>query len=127
MSMIFVRNLLDLIRMEILDFSLFTPLQTTLAPLLTTTIAAKTTLVSDAEFDSERALLLVALYSCILIVLISLLVVSFLMYRRQQHLTRSNKNANAASIEDYLFNPWAASASIFAASNGDVSLKKYYY
>ena len=108
--------------MKNLEFSLPTSLQTTLAPLLTTTIAAKTTLVSDSEFDSERALLLVAIYSCILIVLIALLVVSFLMYRRKQHLTRSNKNANATSIEDYLFSPWAASASIFAATNGDVSL-----
>ena len=109
--------------MENLDFSIsvFTSLQATLAPLITTTIVPiTTTLVSDDEFDLERALLLVALYSCILFVLIALLIGSFLMYRRQQHLTRSNKNANAASIEDYLYSPWAASASIFAASNGDV-------
>lgn len=103
-----------------LELSLLPPIQTTFSPPQTTTVA--TSSVSDVEFEVDRALLLLVLYSSTLSVLIALLVVSFLMHLREQRITRSNKNAsNGTTIEEGLLNPWAASASIFAASNGDVS------
>lgn len=102
-------------------FSSLPPIQTTLAPSAATTTSSAISSTDDFDSDVERAILLAFLYSSTLLLLIALLVASFLMYRREQRITRSNKNENAASNGNYLLNPWAASASIFAASNGDVS------